>query len=148
MSRSGGCACAAPPGHHWADVVVAVPPGAALAQAHAVADRVEEALDRVLPGIDAVVHVEPGAGSLVERVRAAAQGVERVREVHNVQLIDVDGRTEASLHLKLPAETPLADADATARQVQAAVRDRGARDHRRQDPPRTADGPAGRPSRR
>ncbi len=109
-------------GHHWADVVVAVPPGAALAQAHAVADRVEEALDRVLPGIDAVVHVEPGAGSLVERVRAAAQGVERVREVHNVQLIDVDGRTEASLHLKLPPETRLADADATARQVQASVR--------------------------
>jgi len=109
-------------GHHWADVVVAVPPGAALAQAHAVADRVEEALDRVLPGVDAVVHVEPGAGSLVERVRAAAQGVERVREVHNVQLIDVDGHTEASLHLKLPADTALADADATARRVQAAVR--------------------------
>ena len=57
----------------------------------------------MLPGVDAVVHVEPGAGSLVERVRAAAQGVDRVREVHNVQLIDVDGRTEASLHLKLPA---------------------------------------------
>jgi len=109
-------------GHHWADVVVAVPPGAALAQAHAVADSVEDALDRVLPGVDAVVHVEPGAGSLVERVRACAQGVERVREVHNVQLIDVDGRIEASLHLKLPADTPLADADAAARQVRAAVR--------------------------
>ena len=110
-------------GHHWADVVVAVPPGAALAQAHAVADHVEEALDHVLPGVDAVVHVEPGAGSLVERVRAAAQGVDRVREVHNVQLIDVDGRTEASLHLKLPADTSMADADAAAQQVQAAVRD-------------------------
>jgi cation diffusion facilitator family transporter len=109
-------------GHHWADVVVAVPPGAALAQAHAVADRVEEALDRVLPGVDAVVHVEPGAGSLVERVRAAAQGVARVREVHNVQLIDVDGRTDASLHLKLPADTSLAEADATAHEVDEAVR--------------------------
>jgi len=109
-------------GHHWADVVVAMPPGAALAQAHAVADRVEETLDRVLPGVDAVVHVEPGTGSLVERVRASAQGVERVREVHNVQLIDLDGQIEATLHLKLPPDTPLADADSTARQVRAAVR--------------------------
>ena len=109
-------------GRYFVDVVVAVAPGAALAQAHAVADRVEQALDRVLPGVDAVVHVEPGSGSLTEQVRAAAQGIPRVREVHNVQLIDVDGHTEASLHLKLPADTPLADADATAQQVQDAVR--------------------------
>ena len=109
-------------GRHFVDIVVAVAPGAALAQAHAVADRVEEALDGVLPGVDAVVHVEPGSGSLTEQVRAAAQGIARVREVHNVQLIDVDGHTEASLHLKLPPDTPLADADATAHQVQDAVR--------------------------
>jgi cation diffusion facilitator family transporter len=109
-------------GHHWADVVVAVPPGAALAQAHATADLVEDALERALPGIDAVVHVEPGTGPVTERVRAAAQGVSGVREVHNVQLLDVDGHTEVSLHLKLPAETRLADADAAAHQVQAAVR--------------------------
>lgn len=108
--------------HHWADVVVAVPPGAALAQAHATADRVEAALERVLPGVDAVVHVEPGSGTLNERVRAAAQGVAGVREVHNVQLLDVDDGTEVSLHLKLPADTPLGDADRTARDVHQAVR--------------------------
>jgi divalent metal cation (Fe/Co/Zn/Cd) transporter len=45
-----------------------------------------------------------------------------VREVHNVRLLEVDGRTEASLHLKLPADTPLADAHATARAVEHAVR--------------------------
>jgi cation diffusion facilitator family transporter len=109
-------------GRHFADAVVAVPPGAALAQAHAVADAVERTLDAALPGVDAVVHVEPGAGTLPERVRAAAQGVDRVREVHNVRLLEVDGRTEASLHLKLPAATPLADAHATARAVEQAVR--------------------------
>jgi cation diffusion facilitator family transporter len=109
-------------GRHFADIVVAMPPGAALAQAHAVADRVEEALDLVLPGVDAVVHVEPGRGSLTEQVRAAAQSIAQVREVHNVQLLDLDGHTEAILHLKLPADTPLAGADATAHQVQQAVR--------------------------
>jgi cation diffusion facilitator family transporter len=109
-------------GRHFADVVVAVPPGSALGQAHAVADAVEGALERAVPGMDAVVHVEPGTGGLHERVLAAAQGVEGVREVHNVRLVEVDGRTEASLHLKLPAGTTLGQASVVLQRVRDAVR--------------------------
>lgn len=110
-------------GRHFADAVVAIAPGAALSQAHTAADAVERVLEEALPGVDAVVHVEPGGGDLGERVRAAAQGVDRVREVHNVRLIDLDGRYEASLHLKLPPDTPLAEAEATVARIEAAVRD-------------------------
>src|SRR5205823_11922331 len=46
-------------GRHFADVVIGVPPGAAVAQGHAAADAVEEALQRALPESDVVVHVEP-----------------------------------------------------------------------------------------
>jgi len=109
-------------GRHFADVVVAVPPGSALGQAHAAADAVEEALEQVVPGVDAVVHVEPGEGSVRERVLAAAQGVGGVREVHNVRVVAMEGGVEASLHLKLPAATSLAAADEAAAQVRAAVR--------------------------
>ncbi|HWH15230.1 MAG TPA: cation diffusion facilitator family transporter [Miltoncostaeaceae bacterium] len=108
-------------GRHFADVVVAVPPGSALGQAHAAADAVEEALERAVPGMDSVVHVEPGEGSVHERVLAAAQGVAGVREVHNVRVVTLDEGVEASLHLKLPAGTPLAEADAVAGAVRAAV---------------------------
>ncbi len=65
-------------GRAFADVVIGVSPGAAVGQGHAVADRVEAALDRVLPGCDIVVHVEPSGESealLRERVRAAAMTV-------------------------------------------------------------------------
>lgn len=108
-------------GRHFADAVVAIAPGAALAQAHGAADAVERVLEQALPGVDAVVHVEPGGGTLGERVRAAAQSVIHVREVHNVRLLEVDGRVEASLHLKLPADTSLQDAQRATARIEAAV---------------------------
>ncbi len=40
-----------------------------------------------------------------------------------MRLIDLDGRYEASLHLKLPPDTPLAEAEATVARIEAAVRD-------------------------
>jgi divalent metal cation (Fe/Co/Zn/Cd) transporter len=50
-----------------------------------------------------------------------AHEVPRVREIHNVRILDLEGGREASLHLKLPADTGLSDADAVAREVERAV---------------------------
>ncbi len=111
-------------GEHFADVVIGVAPGAAIGQGHAAADRVEQALHGALPGIDVVVHVEPGegAGALRERVLAAALTVSHVRELHNLKVLDVDGRIEVALHLKLPGDLPLDAAHEIAEQVEAAIR--------------------------
>jgi len=109
-------------GRQFADVVIGVPPGAAVGQGHAAADAVEEAVERALPGADVVVHVEPleDAG-LRERAHAAAISVPRVREVHNLVLVEVAGRTELSLHVKLPGELSLDEAHAIAEQVERAI---------------------------
>ncbi len=110
-------------GAYFVDAVVAVRPDAAVGQGHAIADGVEAAVTRALPGADVVVHVEPGeARDLRERVHGAAQGVRNVREVHNVRLMTVDGRPEASLHLKLPAALSLDEAHAVTEDVEAAIR--------------------------
>lgn len=110
-------------GRHFADVVIGVPPGAAVGQGHAAADAVEEAVERAVPGTDVVVHVEPAeAGeSLGERALAAALRVPRVREVHNVAVLDVGERTEVSLHLKLPGSLTLAEAHDVANQVEREI---------------------------
>jgi cation diffusion facilitator family transporter len=109
-------------GRHFADVVIGVPPGAAVGQGHAAADAVEEAVQRALPESDVVVHVEPLEDAAVrERAHAAAVAVPRVREVHNVTVLNVGGRTEVSLHLKLPGELPLEDAHAVASAVERAI---------------------------
>ena len=112
-------------GSHYADVVIGIAPGAAVGQGHAAADRVEEAVRRALPDADVVVHVEPrGAEATVsDRVLAAALEVPQVREIHNLAVLHVDGRTEVSLHLKLPGELSLDRAHAIAERIERSIGD-------------------------
>jgi cation diffusion facilitator family transporter len=113
-------------GRNFVEATVAVPPDAALGEGHAVADSIEEAVSEALPGSDVVVHVEPAAptdGDLRERASAAALTVRGVREVHNVRVVDVGGRPELSLHLKLPADLGLGAAHDIACAVEAAIHD-------------------------
>ena len=109
-------------GRQFADIVIGVSPGAAVGQGHATADAVEAAVERALPNADIVVHVEPIEDATVrERAHAAALAVPRVREVHNLALVDVDGRTELSLHVKLPGDLSLNEAHDIAEQLEATI---------------------------
>jgi cation diffusion facilitator family transporter len=110
-------------GRVFADVVIAVAYDAAVPQGHAAADAVERAVQAALPEADVVVHVEPADadGAVRERAHAAALGVPRVREVHNVAVVSVDSGIELSLHLKLPGDLPLEEAHAIAEQVERAI---------------------------
>jgi cation diffusion facilitator family transporter len=110
-------------GAHFADVVIGIAPGAAVGQGHAAADRVEEVLRARLPDADVVVHVEPrdSDAEIRERALAAALGVPEVRELHNLVVLDVDGRVEVSLHLKLPGHVSLDAAHDVAEEVERAI---------------------------
>lgn len=111
-------------GRHFADVVIAVSPDAAVGQGHAAADAVEAAVERALPETDVVVHVEPGEEEDAvtrELAQAAAMRVPGVREIHNISIVNVDGRTEVSLHLKLPGDLTLGEAHAVASDVERAI---------------------------
>jgi cation diffusion facilitator family transporter len=109
-------------GRHFADVVIGVPPDAAVGQGHAAADAVEEAIERALPETDVVVHVEPrDEAGVRERIQAAAASVQQVREIHNVLAVQTDEGVAVSLHLKLPGSLPLAQAHDVASQVEEAI---------------------------
>lgn len=111
-------------GRHFADVVIGVNFDAAVGQGHAAADAVERAVQAALPEADVVVHVEPRDDDIAirERAHAAALGVRRVREVHNVSVLSVDAGTELSLHLKLPGDLSLEEAHEIAEDVERAIR--------------------------
>ena len=110
-------------GRHFADVVIGVPPAAAVEQGHAAANAVEEAVQAAVPGTDVVVHVEPleAETALRERAHAASLSVPGVREIHNVAVVRVGARTEISLHLKLPGSLSLDEAHVVASRVEAAI---------------------------
>ena len=88
-----------------------------MGQGHAAADAVEEAVERALPESDVVVHVEPEdrrAGRASGSRRRPRLRVPRVREVHNVQVVQAGDATPVSLHLKLPGGLTLDEAHAVA----------------------------------
>lgn len=110
-------------GGHLADVDIGIAPGAAVGQGHAAAERVEEAIRGALPHVDVVVHVEPREADapVRERALAAALEVPRVRELHNLSVLEVEGTLEVSLHLKLPGDLSLEEAHGVAEEVEAAI---------------------------
>src|SRR5271168_507126 len=113
-------------GRYFADVVVSVPPGQAVVEGHRAADRVEGALERVLPGSDVVVHVEPRRQGLDlrDRVLAIALSEPLVKEAHDITIFEQPGSRSVSLHLKFPAELDLRAAHEIAERVEQAIRAR------------------------
>jgi cation diffusion facilitator family transporter len=111
-------------GRYFADAVVAVPPGQAIVEGHAVADDVESAIRDVLPGTDVVVHVEPRHEGLDLRDRALAVALAEplVREAHDLTVYEHDGQASISLHLKMPDDLPLDRAHEVAERIEAALR--------------------------
>jgi cation diffusion facilitator family transporter len=113
-------------GRFFADVVVSVPAGRPVAEGHDAADRVEQAVERALPGSDVVVHVEPrrsGLG-LRDRVLAIALSEPQVKEAHDITVYEDGDRASVSLHLKFPDDLDLRSAHEVAERVEAAIRER------------------------
>jgi cation diffusion facilitator family transporter len=110
-------------GRYFADVVVAIPPGRAVVEGHAAADDVEHAIEQVLPDSDVVVHVEPRRRGLTlrDRVLEIALSEPMVSEAHDITIFDHGDQHSVSLHLKLPADSSLANAHEVAERVEHAI---------------------------
>ena len=111
-------------GRYFVDLVVGVPMDTGVTQAHTVADRIEELVERALGGADVVVHVEPAEaeGGVRERATAAAASIPEVREVHNVRVMRLPEGYELSLHVKLPRDLSLDDAHGAVERLEERVR--------------------------
>jgi divalent metal cation (Fe/Co/Zn/Cd) transporter len=113
--------------HLFADVTVATRRTDSLERAHDIAERVEREIERVVPGADVVVHVEPIAASgLVERVTAAASRADGVHEIHNVNVHAFNeggaDALHATLHAKVKGDLSLAQAHELSDRIEDAVR--------------------------
>ena len=111
----------------FADVTVAAGRTASLERAHDITEEVEREIERVAPGADVVVHVEPTSetSGYVERAQAAASRAEGVHEVHNVLVHefteDGRGKLHVTLHAKVGPATPLQEAHDLSERIERAV---------------------------
>jgi cation diffusion facilitator family transporter len=112
-------------GRYFADVVVSVPPGRAVAAGHAAADQVERAVGEALPNSDVVVHVEPQRRGLDlrDQVLAIAMSDPRVLEAHDITIFEHGDEVSVSLHLKFPPGSSLRDAHAVAERIERKIRE-------------------------
>jgi cation diffusion facilitator family transporter len=112
-------------GRHFVDIVIGVPLDTGVSQAHAVADRIEDLVERALGGADVVVHVEPSdaEGDVRELATAAASAIPEVREVHNVRVMRLPDGYELSLHVKLPRDLSLEQAHNAVERLEQRVRE-------------------------
>lgn len=113
----------------YVDLHVNVDPAMATTQAHAIASEVEHKLLTELPGVvDAVVHVEPGAGqppsewqALAVRLRALADGMGiGVHDVH--AHAEIEGGYMVEMHVEVDARLALGAAHALVDAFEVRVR--------------------------
>jgi cation diffusion facilitator family transporter len=111
----------------FADVTVTAGRTATLERAHDIAEAVEREIEKVMPGTDVIVHVEPApeTGGLIERAQAAASRVPGAREVHNVSIHslprDATHGLHVTLHAKVDSGTSLTAAHELSERVEEAV---------------------------
>jgi cation diffusion facilitator family transporter len=110
-------------GQYFADATIGAAPDQALVASHRAADRVEAAVRRALPDADVVVHVEPLREGLDLRARALAIALAEppVQEAHDIAIYRHGDQCSVSMHLKLDAATPLAEAHEVAERIEAAL---------------------------
>jgi len=107
----------------FVDVVVSVSPYAKLADADAVASKIEANLTKLLGKASVMVHLEPlDWGLPVEvQIRNASNKVEGARGIHNLSVTNVDGGLYVSLHVQVDPKLQLERAHEIAESVEKAI---------------------------
>ncbi len=115
MRRSGA--------RYFADVTLAMPRNLTFQRSEHLGFLATEAIQRILPGTDVVVHSVPVASreeSVFDRVRAVASRSNLA--IHDVSVKEIDGGLRVELHLELAAHMHLREAHETVTRIEAEMR--------------------------
>lgn len=109
----------------FVDAVAGVARTNTFEQTHTITEAIEDAVNRIMPGADVVVHTEPVASpteSAADQIRylARTQGV-RVHDVHVHYIDGRAGKMDADVHVEMDPELPLNEAHEIASRLEDAV---------------------------
>jgi cation diffusion facilitator family transporter len=109
----------------FADITLAVTSDVSLVRAHDIADAAEQAVKKLMPGADVVVHIDPDSTTyddIVTTVRVLAG--QRGLAAHGVRIYEIADQHELELHLEVPPELTLGEAHTLASGFERALRER------------------------
>ncbi len=107
----------------FVDLTLSADRNASLEEAHEVATRAEDAIRRVRPGADVVVHIDPGGSEqegIVPRVRSSAARFGFV--AHNIRIHEVRGKYSLELHLETSQAATVGEAHRRASEFEDEMR--------------------------
>jgi cation diffusion facilitator family transporter len=107
----------------FADIMLTVARDVSLLRSHDIATAAEEAVRRIMPGADVVVHIDPENGEHEDvvttvRVLAGQHGL----GAHGVRIYNIGGARELELHLEVKDTLSLAEAHAQATDFERELR--------------------------
>lgn len=107
---------------HFVDITITVPRSNSFELVHATSDRVEQAVQQIVPA-DVMVHMEPRAPAgenLFDSIRALAQ--RRGLPIHELSAQQLGGRTFIDLHLEVDDSLTLREAHRRASELEEDIR--------------------------
>jgi cation diffusion facilitator family transporter len=102
----------------FADIVVTIDETIATAEAHSIAESIEQKLIVLAPRVDVVVHIEPAEGdisqyskmNIYDQMQVIARRLPEVQSVHNIRVFEIADRIDVAADLEMSADLTLEEA--------------------------------------
>ena len=102
----------------FVDIVVKIDENIATAEAHSIAETIEQKLEDLAPRVDVVVHIEPVEGNLsqfsemniYDQMQIIARRIPEVQSVHNIRIFEIADLIDIAADLEMSADLTLQEA--------------------------------------
>ena len=115
----------------FADIVVTVDENIATAEAHNIAESIEQKLVELAPRVDVVVHIEPAEGDIskyskmgiYDQMQVIARRLPEVQSVHNIRVFEIGSSIDLAADLEMSADLTLEEAHSVSDKFEERLRE-------------------------
>lgn len=115
----------------FADIVVTIDENTATAEAHGIAESIEQKLVELAPRVDVVVHVEPAEGdmsqysqmNIYDQMQIIARRITEVHSVHNIRVFQIADGIDIAADLEMSGDLTLEEAHSVSEQYEERLRE-------------------------
>ena len=102
----------------FADIVVIVDENIATAEAHSIAESIEERLEDLAPKVDVIVHIEPTEGdiskysemNIYDQMQIIGRRIPEIQSVHNIRVFEIADSLDIAADLEMSTDLTLEQA--------------------------------------